>query len=132
MSGLYGVYGVDSERLLRIPLVLITNMSTELKIKAQKLFVPKTIFSVDYNAFEAFIQEVYGVEDYSFVADQEMSNDLTKTFRVDGSELDKWDKKDIERFIAGAGGGFMARVLLQDLCAKGIIEAGTYSINVSW
>lgn len=88
---------------------------------------------VDYDDWDQFIQKVYGIEDYSIVADQEMNNDECREYRVANQELlDKYDSHELEKFKRGENVNYMTRVLMADLCIRGLLEEGTYLIKVCW
>jgi len=109
---------------------MINMTPDKLKAKAQKLFVPTTMFSVSYSDFDSFIQDAYGVENYSIVKDQELRRDsAAKVFNVDDQGLNEWDALDVERFPDGTNFNYVTGRLLRDLCSRGIIEAGRYTIR---
>lgn len=89
-------------------------------------------FEVDCYDFEELVKEIYGDKEFSFVADQEASNDSQHTFAIDG-KLDEYDVLDIaeikeEKIVKT----FSSGRILNDLCSKGIIPAGNYLISVCW
>ncbi len=88
---------------------------------------------VDYGDFESFINRVYGIEDWSFVADQECGNDSSHRFCPDG-ELSEYDKGDIKDWVDsdGADGCYMAHRLLDDCVRQRLIPAGVYIVEVCW
>lgn len=90
--------------------------------------------SVDYYAVEKLIQEQYGIKDYSFLADQESSNDTTHTFdlRSVDAEPDEWDTEQIQEFKDGNHPSFVTRTLLEDLVRREILDPGLYHVGVSW
>ncbi len=97
--------------------------------------IKKTILEVNYSHLETYIEEVYGIKEFSFVADQEMSNDSEKSFLVDKVEpLNEWDQKNLDEFVNSKGkiGTFMTDTLLQDLLNHSLIEPGEYLISVCW
>ena len=91
----------------------------------------ETVFQVDDNVFDQMINKVYGKTDFSFVASEKMSNDTAKTFDVSKEPLDECDQDILDEFIKG-NCQWVAAILFNDLCNKGIIEEGEYIVNVSW
>lgn len=90
--------------------------------------------STDYYAVENLIQEQYGIKDYSFLADQESSNDSTHTFdlRQVDAEPDEWDTEQIQQFKNGEHPSFVTHALLEDLVRREVLEPGLYHVSVSW
>jgi len=97
-----------------------------MKIEEMKLLV------VDSSELERKIEEVYGVDEFSFPCDQETSNDTCKEFRVNPDDLDDYDEEQIKKFKDGEEVSFMAGKLLDDMARKDIIPKGRYLIRVSW
>ena len=91
----------------------------------------KTVFKVDYNDLDDFISEVYGHR-YEIVADEELSNYSSKEFDIKKEVLDDYDSKSLQEFIDDGKGQFNARLILIDLCNKGLIEEGDYIIKIYW
>ena len=92
----------------------------------------ETVFQIDDNVFDQIVNEVYGKTDFSFVASEEMSNDTAKSFDVEKEPLDKWDQEILDEFIKGNRHQWVAAIIFNDLCNKGIIEEGEYIVYVSW
>ncbi len=99
----------------------------------------KTVFIVKDDDLDRFIKDQYGVSNFCFVADEEARNDSQYGFDgIDGSESEKtpeskWDTKEWELFRSSDGtSGVTTRLLLQDLCNRGLIPAGDYVIAVCW
>jgi len=90
----------------------------------------QVVIRVDYNDVEKLINKYYfnGTNEFSIVASQEMSNDSQFEVDVDGVlteyDLDCLSNKDQDY---GATYNY-----LNDLANKGIIEMGTYIINICW
>lgn len=104
----------------------------QLKAVAKNQFKAETVYTIGYSEFESFIQGAYGVKNYSLVADQQGSNDSTKKFHVKSEPLDEWSAVNLAKFKAGKHPNYITSALLQDLCNQGIIEAGTYNIDICW
>jgi hypothetical protein len=111
------------------------------KLKAHK----EVVFRVDHNDLDSFIREAYGLEcqsgegggysgEYSFeyVASEELSNDVSKSYYVSPEEPNEYDRKKIEEMKQGKFAQFITCTLLCDLCHRGLIEPGKYIIDVSW
>lgn len=91
----------------------------------------ESVFRVAYHEFEALVNKEYNKTDYSIVADEELSNDSSKSYSVEKMELSKYDKLDLEKFKKGHQ-PYMSNILFQDLCNKGIIDEGEYIIDICW
>ncbi len=100
-----------------------------MKLKTEQ----KITFHVDYYDLEEFINHHYSPSiDFCFPADVESANDTSHTFELTfGDELSEWDLKKIEKFKQGKG-SYVTATLLQDLCNRGLIDPGSYVINVCW
>lgn len=89
----------------------------------------ETSFTIDYHDLEALSQEVYGKE-IEFI---ETPNDSTHEYNVKDKELEKWDKKYLEEAIKdGNLSASQYYIVLNDLCARKIIEPGKYYVRVCW
>jgi len=91
----------------------------------------KTVFKVDYNDLDDFISEVYGHR-YEIVADEELSNYSSKEYHVEQEELSDYNMKSLREFTEEGRGMYNARLILVDLCNKGLIETGDYVIDIFW
>jgi len=101
---------------------------------AKSLIKTKIIHEMDYNDLDKLITSVYGQE-FEFVCDQEMCNDTSKTFNIDGQEypaLLQYREENVKKFRETGKGSFLASALMQDMCSVGIIPPGDYLIKVSW
>lgn len=94
-------------------------------------FKRETLIVVDYGDLENFIDEVYD-HDFELVADQELSNDVDKKMNIHPEELDEYDQAKLDKFVCGQNPSYMLRILMTDMCNRGLIEAGTYLIEISW
>lgn len=90
--------------------------------------------TVECSDLEEFIRLMYNVsaEYYSFTIDVECGNDSTIEFFVKKEVLDSYDKKQLEAWKGGQGGGYMTQLLLTDLCNQELIDEGNYYIRVCW
>jgi hypothetical protein len=95
-------------------------------------FIKKTVFAGDYDDLETLVQEVYGIDDYSFTDVQECSNDSTHTFVVE-KVTEQFYKADAKLIRSGKRvPRHRNGLLLNCLCADGHIEPGEYIIDVCW
>lgn len=95
----------------------------------QDKFEKQISYSIGYHDFDKLIEEVYGIE-YESCLDQE--NDSTLSISVDG-KFDEYAETDLEYFLNTIIQEYNTnRLLLNDLCRKGLIEPGLYLINISW
>jgi hypothetical protein len=92
-------------------------------MKVEKIVVLK----VEYDEVEKVIQEHYGFDEYSISSAEEVGNDVSLEFTVNG-EVDDYAAKA----IAERKDQYHTRDYMNDLARQGIIEKGTYIINVSW
>lgn len=81
---------------------------------------------ISYKDFERLVMDVYGKE-YSFITGQEMGNDSDWATNVD-DELSDDDMEDLEIWDVSYNAG----TILNDLCRRGVIEAGAWVVQVSW
>lgn len=92
----------------------------------------KLVNCVNYGDLEAFIDEVYG-HAFSVPEDVEGSNDTTYAFNdVRPEPLSEYDGKKLAGFKTSGHGRFLLRILLTDLCNRGMIPPGDYIVVVSW
>ena len=87
-------------------------------------FEKKEYYTIDYSDLEKLIEDVYR-KPFDFVEDSEASNGSAKAFFIKKRELNTWDLVD----IADASN---TRVLLIDMCNKGLLPEGNYLVSVSW
>lgn len=93
----------------------------------------KTTLEIKYSDFTRLVEKVYGQE-YDFVEDMGCSNNSFKIFNGVGKDgiLANERRRELDRFIKIGKYDYIARILLNDMCDKKIIESGNYLINVSW
>lgn len=96
----------------------------------------ETIFTVDYNDLEDFINDHYGLQGgrkgFCYQAVEEIGNDTQKRFRVCKEELDDWDVEKLNTLKEKGHADYCTRIVLVDLCNKDLIEPGTYLIEMSY
>lgn len=89
---------------------------------------------VDSDDFGDAVSEFFGVDDYNFAANEEVSDGNSRTYTVkEDYILDKyWE----DQFFGWKNGSqYYAPgpvILLGLMCAEGAIPAGEYLIKVSW
>ena len=98
--------------------------------------VMEICYFVDYQDFDDWVCDYFGVKKYECAAHEEWENDSSHTAFVDGT-FDRFDSQYIEPsisdFIAKDGNKqYMYQKLLRWACHKGDIPAGKYVIKVSW
>lgn len=85
--------------------------------------------------WDEFIQDQYGVDDYSFVADQECGNDsehrFDMTIGVD-DEIDEYDAERLEEFKDGKFPSYITSTLFEDLVRREVLEPAIYYVSVCW
>lgn len=91
------------------------------------------VIEVDYNDLDDLITKTYGKQ-YECVAYEEWCNDESHTISVKHAELDAHQQEQIKQWETGSSraGRFILGIFMQDMCNKGLIEAGEYLIKVSW
>lgn len=94
----------------------------ELKVREEK------VFFVDHKDFDEFINHAYPDLQNKFVLmdDEEAFYDSNIELYADG-EVDKWD---VQRIQEGET-VYMANVLLDDACRRGLAKRGMYIIQIS-
>lgn len=85
----------------------------------------KTVHDVEGWDFETFVAS-HGGTSYSFQADQEVGDDATVEFHVDGSVT--W-QDGVDTTLAGGYDAFVTGDLLNHFAAQGLIPTGTYLIH---
>lgn len=90
----------------------------------------ETIIRADYREVEKLINKTYGI-DYSIVECEELGNDSTVSFNNINGEIESEEEHELEETILG-NNMYRTHLLLNDLCRKGLIEAGNYVIDVRW
>lgn len=95
----------------------------------------KIVFEVACRDLEDFVQEHYGRE-FNIALDQELGNDTSQSFAVDGIFKHPASLELVAAFKAegqrSCGGQWLAKHLLNDLAAKGLIEKGDYIVRICW
>jgi hypothetical protein len=85
---------------------------------------------VGYSELEQYIKEVYGQE-YEIPCGEETSNDMAKTYHVDG-KIGDYEERQINKWIQTGEGNYILNYLLNHMCKNGKIEAGQYVVEISW
>jgi len=95
--------------------------------------VSKPVYTCDYKKFEKFVESVFGLEDYSLVASEELSNDMVFHFEI--NDYDKFDSDDEETFTDEVLQGeymYNTPVITGKLHQIGLLPVGQYYVNISW
>lgn len=98
-------------------------------------FKKSEYFEIEYYELDDLVNTHYGLEGdfrYMFCCDQEAGNDTQHSFNIKKEKLSEWEQEQLDHFIHANPTSFVTRVVLTDLCNKGIIEPGNYLINVCW
>ncbi|MBI5066533.1 hypothetical protein HZA97_09975 [Candidatus Woesearchaeota archaeon] len=104
---------------------------TEKKQKTPQLKVEEiSLFKVESAHLENFVEQVYNQE-FNFTDAEEVSDDVSKEFHEIDGVIEEYDKSDLEEFIKDGSYKYATRVILNDLCRKGLIKPGNYLVNVS-
>ncbi len=91
----------------------------------------KILFKVNYSDLDDFISKVYNQE-FEFAVAEESSNDTSHEFGGIDGVIDEYDEKQLAEFIKDGNYNYCARIIIQDLCRRKLIEPGDYLINVCW
>jgi hypothetical protein len=91
----------------------------------------KTVCHVDYGDFDRYVQAVYG-KDYEVAAVIESSNDTSHEYNGVDGKLDDYDERKLKAWRDGGRDWPWPRVLLDDMCRRGLTPPGDYIIRVSW
>ena len=94
----------------------------------------KTIISVEYYDLDAFLTTRFDlIDDYEFIAMEELVNDIVKSIDVGKEKLGIYDQEYIDAVVENKiPKPYGTRAILCHLCNLGEIPEGEYLINVSW
>lgn len=91
-----------------------------------------SFYEVNWYDLEELICKIYSI-DYEFQADVECDNDTSHDFNIKKEVFNDWDRDRLKDFIDTNGRKTnMTRVLLKDMCNKGILSPGNYLIQISY
>ena len=89
----------------------------------------RTTYGVEHTALEQFIAEEYpDAPLYRLLADTECAAGTVLTLIITGN-LDKWHRQKVLTFAAGGYAPYVTQPLLEDLCQRERIPAGTYLVK---
>lgn len=92
----------------------------------------KTMIEVDYHEVECLIQETYGIKEYNIACAEETGNDTALSYTISPEEADEYTLESIEKMRSGKEVSYRTQSIMDDLCFRGLIEAGDYVIEISW
>jgi hypothetical protein len=99
----------------------------------------ETVITIEYGELEDIVNKAYSITDYEFVAVEECGNDSSHRFDVGEIKpfdpenvLDKYDLEKLEKVKAGKVPTYSNHIIFRDLVNRGILEPGTYIVEVSW
>lgn len=98
-----------------------------MKLKCKK----KTVIEVDCFDLERFINEVYG-HNFEILCDLECANDSCRTMSIKKGKMTKYDLADVGKYKEIGEGSYLLHQLMDDMCARDLIEEGDYVIEISW
>jgi hypothetical protein len=87
--------------------------------------------AVEYRDLDKFIEEEYGLKDFSCFISEEMNEYAKYTFIVSEGVLLPYDESRLDRFKSGQPEKYILQIVLQDLCNQNKIEPGTYLVSAS-
>jgi len=94
------------------------------------IFKEQKSYTVDYNALNTFIDDVYQLT--GFEGTLESSNDTTHEYTV-SKKLDAWHADDVKSILDdGDCSHWQLGTMLDDMCSMEIIPEGTYYVRVCW
>ena len=88
----------------------------------------ETVLVIKSGNLNKFVQSHYG-QKFEFEADQETKSGW-HLFNIFRGKLREFESRRLEQFKKGERVDLITSVLLLDLCNQGIIEPGTYLIEV--
>jgi hypothetical protein len=91
----------------------------------------KTYTTMEYGELENLADEL-NVRNYEFVAEEELSNDIKKSYNVTQDDIDDFDWQEWAEFVEGKERRWRAHLLLTRLVMVGKIPMGDILIEVSW
>jgi len=86
-----------------------------------------TLIKVACDEVEKTINEHYGFDDYCIAAAEEIGNGVSLEWGITG-KISDYDAEE----IADRTEKYNTHIYMNDLARQGIIEKGTYLIDVSW
>lgn len=89
----------------------------------------KVMIGCEYDELERFIRDEFNIPNYDFIADEELSNDMTWTANIEPKEMDAKELLDV---IRNGNTGFKTSDLMNQLCFEGRLEAGEYAVDICW
>lgn len=97
---------------------------------------PKTVYEVDYQDLERYIEECYGFTAgrVELPVIEEWGNYADHTFFVEKGEIEKsWEMEKLEKFKRNPSStNFILRTILKDLCNQDKLPQGDYLVKVFW
>lgn len=95
-------------------------------------FKIESVFMVEDRDLNEFIQEETGMCFY-IAQDLEARNDSVARIIISGN-ISSYDKEEYIEFKSGGRGSYyhMSRTIMNNLCAEGKLEPGTYIIGICW
>lgn len=79
---------------------------------------------------ETLIARHFG-QPFDFLHDQDAQNNREYQFVINGV-LSKREEKDVKEYRMRGDGTLKCHILLNDLCRRGWIQPGCYTVRVSW
>jgi len=95
--------------------------------------IKKVLITCCCSELENIIREEFG-HSFEMGCDLETSNDCSHTFNVEADDphLDSYEIKELAKWIETGSGSYMSRIILNELCRRGKLEAGEYLVDTSW
>ena len=91
----------------------------------------ETTIRVSYKDLDAFIVKHYG-QPFEVTASEEARNDSCLSFTVAAGQNRDYDTEYLKEFREKGRYGFLLGTILNDLCDRGLIEAGSYVVDICW
>lgn len=91
-------------------------------------------YDVDYMDFEKYVCKIFNLDDWSFIADEECSNDSVHDFYIEKEDdfgIETSEREKFKQFLENKGIRHTYNILTF-LCNQDIIPEGKYLIHVSW
>lgn len=96
------------------------------------LGTPKNYCEVSYQELERVIKDFYGVE-YEIPSGEELSNDISVTMDVSSiEEINEYARDSLDTWKESNEGGFILRLIMQDMVNLEHIPKAVYLVEICW
>lgn len=111
---------------MSVKIYIETNKTNKImELKCEKIVV----IEVEYSDLEEFVRKEFNQNGYELIPDEELNNNMTKTYDVEPKEM---DQKVLMDFIRHNKGMYLTGKLLDQLCFEGKLDEGKYNVDICW